>query len=192
MDWTFHVPKVRNYIVFYGEVYADDDLIPWQNPPKNPYRPGIYITRIPGIPKLDFHMEAVSTESPWFNNGNNQGDLNYWNFKYRDGYINNGNVIGNTVGRDGRSIQSWFTYWISPSNTLQFSYKHNTVGSTFIPEGGAWQDYAIKNEMYLRSGLYLKSQVQYEHISRYPLLFNGPQNSVAAIVELGFALREKK
>lgn len=194
MDWTCYVPKVRNYIVFYGEVYADDDFIPWQNPPKNPFRPGIYITRFPKIPKLDFHMEAASTESPGFFNfgSTNRGDLNYWNGTYRDGYTVNGNIIGNSVGRMGRTIQSWFTYWISPQNTLQFTYKHNSVSADFIPGGGAWQDYGIKNETYLRSGLYVKSQVQYEHISHYPLLFNGPQNNVTAIVELGFSVRGKK
>ena len=195
MDWTFRVPKTRNYLVFYGEVYADDDFIPWQNPPKNPYRPGIYITRIPGIPKLDFHMEAASTESPGFANfgkGINQGDLNYWNFQYHDGYTQNGNLIGNTVGRNGRAIQCWFTYWLSPRNTLQFAYKDNSVSSDFIPQGGAWQDYGLQNQIYLRSGLYLKTQVQYEHISRYPILFNGTQNNVTAIVEFGFGRSEKK
>jgi len=194
MDWTFRVPKVRNYIVFYGEVYADDDFIAWQNPPKNAYRPGIYITRIPGIPQLDFHMEAASTESPGFFNfgSTNHGNLNYWNFTYHDGYTNNGNLIGNSVGRMGRAIQCWFTYWISAQNSLQLSYKHSSVSPDFIPQGGLWQDYVVKSETYLRSGLYVKSQVQYEHISRYPLLFNGPQNNVTAIVELGFTPRNKK
>jgi hypothetical protein len=194
MDWTFRVPKVRNYIVLYGEVYADDDFVPWQNPDRSPFRPGIYITRFPGIAKLDFHMEAASTESPGFVNfdGTNHGNLNYWNQTYRDGYTANGNLIGNSVGRMGRAIQCWFTYWVSPQNSLQFSYKHNSVSRDFIPQGGLWQDYAVKSETYLRSGLYIKSQLQYEHISRYPLLFNRPQNNVTAIVELGVTLRNKK
>ena len=182
-DWTFYVPKVRNYLVFYGDLYADDDFVPFQNPPKNPFRPGIYITRFPRLPKLDFHMEAASTESPGLPN---RGDLNYWNYTYHDGYTNNGNLIGNTVGRMGRAIQFWFTYWISPKNTLQFTYKHNTVSQDFVPKGGAWQDYAVRHEMYLRSGLYVKSQLQYEHISSYPLLFSGPQSNTTAVVELGF------
>ena len=28
MDWTFYVPKVRNYIVLYGDAYAEDDILP--------------------------------------------------------------------------------------------------------------------------------------------------------------------
>jgi protein involved in polysaccharide export with SLBB domain len=108
------------------------------------------------------------------------------------GYTNNGNLIGDTVGRMGRAIQFWFTYWISPQNALQFTYKHNTVNQRFVPQGGAWQDYSLRHELYLHSGLYVKSQLQYEHISRYPLLFPGPQRNVTAIVELGFVPHKSK
>jgi len=188
-DWTFYLPKMRSYLVFYGDLYADDDFVPFQNPPKNPFRPGIYLTRFPGLPKLDFHMEAASTESPgWPNRGN----LNYWNSIYRDGYTSNGNLIGNSVGRMGRSLQCWFNYWISPRHTLQFTYKHNTVSPDFVPQGGAWQDYNVRHEMSLRSGFYVKSQLQYERISRYPLLFSTPQHNTTAAVELGFLANRRK
>jgi hypothetical protein len=186
MDWTFYVPKVRNYIVFYGEVYADDDLIAWQNPPKNPFRPGIYVTRFPGIPKLDFHMEAASTESPGAGPSHTDGHLNYWNSLYRDGFTNDGNLIGNTVGREGRTIQLWSTYWISPRDTVQFVYKRSTMDKAFIPGGGAWQDYGVRSEITLKSGLYAKALVQYENISRYPILFKGAERNFTTSLELGF------
>ncbi len=189
-DWTFYVPKVGNYLVFYGEWYANDDPVPWFNPPKNPYRPGIYLTRFPRLPKLDFHLEAANSESP--GQPDNIGNLNYYNHEYRDGYTNGGNLIGNTVGRMGRTIQSWLTWWISPQSTLEFTYKHNSVSRDFVPQGGFWQDYGIRHEMYFGSGLYLKSQVQFEHISRYPLLFPGPQNNLTAVVELGLLPHKAK
>jgi membrane-associated phospholipid phosphatase len=185
MDWTFYVPRVRNYIVFYGDVYAADDFIPWQNPPKNPFRPGIYITHFPKLPKLDLHIEAASTESPGWNEGNH-GNLNYWNYTYRDGSTYNGFLIGNTVGRMGRAIQSWLTYQVNVRNSLQFTYKHNSVSPAFIPKGGYWQDYAILDDLNLRSGFYLRSELQYEHISSYPILFNGSRENVSAILEIGF------
>lgn len=197
-DWTFYVPHVRNYIVFYGDMIAADDPVPWFNPPKNPFRPGIYITRFPKIPKLDFHIEAADTESPGFNNPfltslegspTNHGDLNYWNGDYRDGETYNGFLIGNTVGRDGRAIQTWMNYWISPHDTLEFSYKHSTVSSDFIPGGGAWQDYSISNNLYTASDFYLRASFQYEHISHYPILFHGPQQNVSISLELGFLSR---
>ena len=189
MDWVFHVPKLRNYLVFYGELYADDDPLPIQNPGKNPYRPGIYLTRFPGMAKLDLHLEAVSTESPGFFNfgGTNHGNLNYWNQTYRDGYTNDGNLIGNSVGRMGRAIQAWFTYWASPTTTIQFAYKHSTVSADFIPGGGTWQDYQLRYDKYWKSGLYLKNQVQFENISHYPILFDSSRRNLTAIVEFGWA-----
>ena len=54
MDWTFYVPKVRNYIVLYGDAYAEDDILPIENPARNPWHPGIYITHIPGNPQARF------------------------------------------------------------------------------------------------------------------------------------------
>jgi len=193
MDWTFYVPKVRNYIVLYGDAYAEDDILPIENPARNPWHPGIYITRFPGLPKLDLHVEGVSTEQGGIAHTTlNLGDFNYWNFNYPDGNTNGRNLIGNVVGRDGRSIQSWLTYWISPQNTLQLLYRHNTVAADFIPGGAAWQDYAVKNGLYLRNGFYIQSEVQYEHISHDPLLFRGVQNNITAVLEVGVVPARRK
>ncbi len=193
MDWTFYVPKVRNYIVLYGDTVAADDVLPIENPVRNPWHPGIYITRFPGIPKLDFHLEGVSTESPCaiigpgnHGCGGNFGNYTYWNSSYPDGETNNGNLIGNTVGRDGRTIQAQLRYWISPRNTVTFTYKHNTVSPDFVPQGGAWQDYTLSNETHLQNGFYVKSEFQYENISRFPILFSGPQKNITAVVEMGY------
>jgi membrane-associated phospholipid phosphatase len=198
MDWTFYVPKVRNYIVLYGDAYADDDILPIKNPPKNPWRPGIYITRFPGLPKLDLHMDSVSTQQPGFSfdvgytgGSANKGQFNYWNLWYPDGYTNAGNLIGNSVGRDGKAFEVWLTYWLSPRNSLQLFYKKSSIATEFMPGGGAWQDYSIRNEIHLRSGFYMKTQLQYEHISRYPVLFNGSQRNLTAIAEIGFSPGKK-
>jgi membrane-associated phospholipid phosphatase len=194
-DWTFYVPKVRNYLVFYGDLYADDDPLPLVNPPRNPFHPGLFITRIPGIPKLDLHIEVASTESPTekgINGEGNTGNLNYWNSLYHDGYTNGGNLIGNVVGRMGEAYQGWLTYWISPRNTLQFVYKNNFVDPKFIPGGGAWQDYCVNSSLYLKSGFYVKSQLQYEHISHYPILFTGVRSNFTAAVEMGFSPGSKQ
>ncbi len=192
MDWTFQVPKTRNYVVLYGDAYAEDDILPVQNPARNPWHPGIYITRFPGISKLDLHVEGVSTEAFGAISDTNHGDFNYWNAQYRDGPTNYGNVIGNTVGRDGQSIQTWLRYWISPTSTVSFSYKNNTVGSDFVPQGAAWQDYAVQGEIYKRNGFYMKAQVQFENISHYAILFAGPQKNVTAILEVGFSPAEER
>jgi membrane-associated phospholipid phosphatase len=194
IDWTFHVPKVRDYIVLYGDWYAEDAALPLIFPWRNPIHPGIYITKFPGLPKLDLHVEGVSTEQA--DNVSlgigNAGHFNYFNGNYHDGYTNDGYLIGNAIGRDGITIQGWFTYWLSERNNLQLVYRNNSVSKEMLPGGGAWQDYAVKSEFHLRSGFYVKSEVQYERISHYPILFTSPQNNVSAIVELGFSFRDMR
>jgi len=193
MDWTFNVPKIRHYIVLYGDAYADDDILPIENPARNPWRPGIFLTRLPGLPKIAFHVQGVSTEAPGIAHADrNNGQLNYWNATYREGYTSDGFLIGDSVGRDGKTMQYWFTYSHSPRTTVELIFRSNSVASDFIPGGGDWQDYALKYETYRRSGLYLKSELQYENISYYPALFATAQRNITAIVELGFSPGEKK
>lgn len=185
VDWNISVPGVRNYLVFYGDAFANDDPLPLIRPSRNPWHPGIYLTRFPGLPKLDLHLEGVTTEQRGNFSLQNQGEFNYWNDQYRDGYTQDGYLIGNAVGRDGRTVQAWLRYWLSPRNTLQFTYRNNRVASDFIPGGGSWQDYAVNSELYFESGLYIKSGVQFENISSYPFLFSGPRQNLSVTVELG-------
>ena len=192
MDWTFYVPHVRNYLAFYGELYARDNVQPLQNPARMAFRPGIYITHFPKMPKLDLHVEAVSTESPGLSG--DQGHLNYYDSQYTEGWTNYGFLIGNTAGRMGEAYQGWLTYWISSRSKLQFQFKSSHVDPAFVPGGGAWQDYSVQHEIDMHSGFYLKTQLQYENISHFPILFDGPQKNVTAIIEAGFEprLRGKK
>jgi hypothetical protein len=124
--------------------------------------------------------------------GGNFGRYTYYKFDYPDLDQSYGYLTGNTVGRDGRSIQAWLTYWLSPRNTLQLTYRHNSVAGDFLPGGGAWQDYALQNSLYLRNGFYVRSEVQYEHVSRFPVLFSGVQSNVTAILEVGFIPARRK
>ena len=195
MDWVVNIPHLNHYVVLYGEGYADDDPLPVVSPSRGAWRPGLYFPRIPHLPKLDLHIEGVTTESSGFinkvNGGSAHGDLNYWNANYRDGYTNNGFLIGNAIGRMANGYQGWLTYYLSARNTLQAVYKNSRIDSAFIPGGGAWQDYSLNDATYLHSGFYFKTNLQYERISNYPLLFAGPQHNFTAIVEAGFAPRER-
>jgi capsule assembly protein Wzi/PAP2 superfamily protein len=186
VEWTWRLPKFRNGATFYGELEDDDDPIPLQNLAKSVWRPGIYLPRLPLLPKWDLHFEWTSSTSPGRANFQNHGNLNYWNLDYTSGYTNNGDLMGNTVGREGVTLQAWTRFWISPRHTLDFSWKQSRVLSDFIPGGGKWQDYQSTYSFTSRSGLYVKSFLQFEHISSFPLLFPGARNNVVASVEFGF------
>lgn len=185
-DFVVRVPRLRNGALLYGDLYADDKPVYFVQPGRGAYRFGVFIARAPGIPKLDLRFEVTSTESP--SDPIRTGTLNYWNFIYHDGYTNFGVPMGNAVGREGKTYQFWSTYHWGPQNNLQFAYKHSSLDAGFIPQGGGhWEDYAVRHEIHLPSGLYVRSGVQYEHIGSYRALFGGPKNNVTASIELGFA-----
>jgi hypothetical protein len=186
VDWTWHVPGMHHLVTLYGELEDDDDSIPLQNLTKSVLRPGIYLSRLPRLSKFDVHFEWTSSTSPGRAPFQNHGNLNYWNLEYTDGYTNNGNLMGNTVGREGVTLQAWTRYWISPRNTLDFSWKQSRVLADFVPGGGKWQDFQASYSVTKHSGLYLKTLLQFEHISSFPLLFPGSRDNLTAAIELGF------
>lgn len=185
VEWTWRLPKMHDWATFYGELEDDDDPIPLQNLAKSVWRPGIYFPRLPRLPKWDAHFEWASSTSPGRAPFQNHGNLNYWNLDYTSGYTNDGNLMGNTVGREGITLQAWTRYWIGPRKTLDFSWKQSRVLSDYIPGGGKWQDYQASYSITGRSGLFVKSLVQLEHISSFPLLFPGSRNNVVASIEVG-------
>jgi len=186
VEWTWHVPHLHDRFVFYGEMESDDDPIPFQNLTRAVLRPGIYVVRLPFLNKWDLHAEWTSSDCPG-KGDDAHGLLNYWNASYRDGYTNNGNLVGNTVGREGKTIQAWTRYWISPHQTLEFTAKNSEVDTDFIPGGGRWQDYRATHELALRSGVFFRSFLQFERIGHFPLLFSGVRNNATASLEIGFA-----
>jgi hypothetical protein len=186
IDWTWRVPGLHDWLTFYGELEDDDDVFPLENVTTSVLRPGLYFPRLPFLPKWDLHVEYTSSTTPGRQPFQAHGDLNYWNLDYTAGYTNNGNLLGNTVGREGTSLQAWTRCWISPRHTLDLSWKKSTVLSDYIPGGGKWQDVQAGYSITRRSGLYLRTFLQFEHISSFPLLFSGSRNNVTASIELGF------
>jgi hypothetical protein len=186
VEWTWRLAKLRDWATFYGELEDDDDPIPLQNVAKSVWRPGLYFPRLPLLPKWDLHFEWTSSTSPGRASFQNHGNLNYWNLDYTSGYTNNGNLMGNTVGREGVTLQAWTRFWISPRHTLDLSWKQSRVLADFVPGGGKWQDVQAAYSFTSHSGLFVKSVLQFEHISSFPLLFPGSRNNVVASVELGF------
>jgi hypothetical protein len=187
-DFNLDVPGLRHSVSFYGDLFEDDKVIYFINPPRGAYRAGMFVPRLPHLSRVDFRVESTSTESPDFNFQEPVGGhLNYYDGRYRDGYINYGQLMGNTVSRQGRIFQGWTTFHASALHEIQFSVSDHQIDPRFIPGGGLWQDYTLSHEIHLQSGFYAKSSVQFEHIQHYPMLFTGIVNNVTGSVEIGFA-----
>ena len=57
----------------------------------------------------------------------------YWEGIQRQGYTNNGQIMGDWVGREGKGGQAWITYHLSGNEWIQGSYRNHKVAKDFIP-----------------------------------------------------------
>ncbi len=178
-DFRYRVPGLRNRLTLYSDSYCDDDPSPLAAPRRAAISPGVYLSRVPGIPRLDLRAEAAST-TPM---GRDQGGwFIYMNNQYHSGNTNYGNFLGNPVGRDGRALQAWSTYWLTPQSTLQVSFRQAKTSAQFLPGGGTQTDGTLKGTIGLGGFWYADATLQYERFL-IPVL-GGPQRNVSGWMAL--------
>jgi hypothetical protein len=86
---------------------------------------------------MDLRVEAVSSQGLANDFG---GDHFFLNNQYLDGNTNNGFLLGNAVGRDGRAIEGRMGYWFSSRTRVEGGYRQNKVSPKFLPGGGTISD----------------------------------------------------
>jgi hypothetical protein len=158
VDFSYRVPFVRNWLTIYANSLSADDPSPLSNPPRAAWNPGLYVSQIPRLRKMDFRVEAVDTDLPHVG----QGITVYWENFYHDLYTNKNNIIGDWIGRQGMGIQGSSTYWFSPRNEIQFGYRHEKVANDFIPGGETLNDGSVKINWWFRQDLSASVYLQYE------------------------------
>ncbi len=104
-DFSYRLPFVRNWLTLYSDSEVHDDVSPIDAPRRASIRPGLYLSHVPGVPKLDMRVEAVSTDPPIRNS--NGGGFMYIEQVQRQGYTNNGALFGDWIGREGKGGQAW-------------------------------------------------------------------------------------
>ncbi len=178
-DFRYRVPGLRNWLTLYSDSYSDDDPSPLAAPRRAAISPGIYLARVPGIPKLDLRVEAPST---MLMRGDFGGTFLYYNGQYHASNTNYGYLLGNSVGRDGRAIEGWATYWFSPRSKVQAGYRQLKVGNQFLPGGGTQSDASLKGSLELPQQCIAEAMFQYE---RYwiPAL-GGPARNISASIQI--------
>jgi hypothetical protein len=182
-EFSYRVPFLRNWLTLYADSLSDDDPSPIAAPRRAGVSPGFYLSRVPGVSKLDLRVEAVYTDAP--TSRSNGGQYIYYDGFYHDLYTNKNNLIGSWIGRQGQGIQAQSTYWFSPRNTLQFGYRHAKVGSSFIPGGETLNDGSARLAWWMRPDLSISAQVQYEKWLA-PILAPTAQTNWTSSVEVTF------
>jgi hypothetical protein len=177
-DFSYRIPGLRDWLTLYMDSMVWDEISPIGSTRANA---GIYMPRIPGIPKFElraegFNISRTSEFSPGFVYANSD--------RYRSGYTKDGNLLGSWIGRAGRGGQGWLTYWLSPRNKLQLGYRLQTVAPDFIG-GGRLVDYSAKSEFVLKRAVSISGFLQYE-LWRFPVLNPVPQSDVTASMQVTF------
>ncbi len=139
-DFSYRLPFVRNWLTLYSDSEVHDDVSPIDAPRRAGYRPGIYLSHVPGIPKLDMRVEAVSTDPSSSNGASQYGHFMYWEGVQRQGYTNKGQMFGDWIGREAKGGQAWITYHLSGNEWLQFSLRNQKDTTYFIPGGTTLND----------------------------------------------------
>jgi hypothetical protein len=189
MDFSYRIPGMRNWLTFYGDAFTEDEFSPLGYPRKSAIGGGIYMPRIPGVPKLDLRLEGGSTVPQDF-----PGCFGcfYVNNRYPDGsYTNLANLVGSWLGRAGQGEQAWSTYWLTSRNKIQLNYRHQKVSGHYLPQGGTSNDGGMKADFWLNSTLKISGSVQYENWN-YPVLDPLTKSNVTTSVELSFWPRSRE
>lgn len=181
-DFSYRVPLLRNWLTVYTDSLADDDPSPLAAPRRAGFNPGIYISHLPGLAKLDLRVEAPLTNSV---SKNGPGHYIYWDGFYHDLYTNRGFLMGNWVGRDGSGIQALSRYWLSARNSIQLGYRHAKVDPLFVPNGGTINDGSARVDFWVKNDWGITTLVQYEQWN-FPLLAPTLQKNLIASIQITY------
>jgi hypothetical protein len=168
-------------VTLYSDSIIHDDVSPIDAPRHAAINPGIYISHFPGAPKLDFRAEAVTTDPP--TSRSIGGTYIYYEGIYKDVYTNKGYMFGNWIGREGKGYQGWLTYWLSPQERIQLSYRNAKSAKDFVP-GGTTQNLIAANAIVrVKKDLELNAFAQYERWT-VPVLAPGRQSDFTTSVQM--------
>ena len=184
LDWTYRLPRLRDWVTFYGEAFTDDQFSPIAYFDRSAITGGLFFSHLPTIPKLDLRVEGVYTDVPA--GGNLSHGFFYSNTRFLNGYTTDGNLIGSWIGRQGQGAQAWSNYWVTARNRIQLNFRHQKVSQQFIPGGGTGTDAGIRADWLIAPSVSLTGQVQHETWT-FPVIRPGNQSNVSTSLQITFA-----
>jgi hypothetical protein len=130
-DFNYRLPYLRNWLTLYTDGEVHDDISPIDAPRRASWRPGLYLSHVPGVPKLDVRAEAVLTDPPVSTSVS--GRFMYWESVQVQGYTNNGQLFGDWIGREDKGGQGWITWHLSGNEWIQVGVRNQKAAKDFIP-----------------------------------------------------------
>lgn len=184
-DFSYRLPFVRDWLTLYSDSEVHDDVSPIDAPRRSCWRPGLYLSHVPGIPKLDMRIEGVSSNPPIRDPNNNlwAGKLMYWEAIQRQGYTNKGQMFGDWIGREAKGGQGWITYHLSGNEWVQLGIRNQKTAADFIPGGTTLNNVDFQVVKRIGHDLEINGRFTYEHW-KAPIYLPGQQTVTATTVQL--------
>ncbi len=181
LDFSYRLPKLRDWLTFYADGFTDDEFSPVAYWDRSAWTAGLYMPKLPKLPSMDLRAEGVYTDLPI--GGAVGHGFFYFNGTWRNGYTNDGNLMGSWIGRQGQGARVWTTYHLTPQSAIEGSFRHHKVSHEFIPQGGSLTDAGVRADWTLSRDLAVNAGIQFERWN-IPLLAPVPQRNVATTVQL--------
>jgi hypothetical protein len=180
-DFSYRLPFVRNWLTLYSDSEVHDDVSPIDAPRRASWRPGIYLSHVPGIPQLDVRVEAVSTDPPITNS--NGGLFMYYETIQKQGYTNQGQLFGDWIGREDKGGQGWITYHLSGNEWLQIGLRNQKAAKDFIPGGTTLNDISFQVVKRIGKDFEINGNFAYERW-KAPIYLSGQQTVTTTTIQL--------
>lgn len=180
-DFSYRLPFVRKWLMIYADGEVHDDVSPIDAPRRAAWRPGLYLSHVPRVPKMDIRVEAAWTDPPVQESSG--GQFMYREAIQRDGYTNSGQLFGDWVGREGKGSQAWVTYHLSGNESIQGSVRNHKVATDFVPGGTTLTDIEVQVVKRIKKDLEISGNLKIEHY-KAPVYLAGTQNVTAATVQI--------
>ena len=180
-DFSYRLPKLRNWLTLYSDSEAHDDVNPIDAPQHASIAPGLYLSHLPGVPKLDLRAEAAYTDPP--NAPGAGGKFEYWESIQKQGYTNQGQIFGNWIGREAKGGQGWLTYHFSGNEWFQVGVRHQKTPHDFIPGGATLNDINFQVVKRLGNDFEINGNFAYEQY-KAPIYLPGQQTVTTTTIQL--------
>lgn len=187
-DATYRLPFLRDWLTFYADGEVHDDVSPIDAPRRAAWRPGLYLSHVPGVPRLDLRAEAAMTDLSVSSSIN--GDFLYWEYIEKQGYTNQGQIFGDWIGREDKGGQAWITYHLSGNEWVQASYRRQKAARDFIPGGTTLNDFEVQVVKRVARDLEVNGSFKLEHW-KAPVYLPGEQTVTATTLQLTWYPRRK-
>lgn len=167
VTFAWRLPYTARLLTLYTDSTTHDDVFPLSAPRRAGWRPGIYLSRVPFVPKLDLRVEGTYTDFVTSTSFGGQG--NYYETIQRQGYTNKGFIMGDWIGREGKGGNATVTYHLSGNESISLGYLRKKNAKDFIQYGTTQDDFRVDLTKRLKPNVELTAWYQHE-IWRAPLI----------------------